>query len=183
MLAQYLWPGNIAAAKTRIPAPGRAQPVGSGIGPEHHFARDCVYLDPPAAACDRSAAASRRAAARNSLADAVDGLEREIIEANASPERGNISRSARTTLGLTRRGLYLKLRRLARESVRFGNEVFGFDAANFFSSFVGNAIVASTIPCYLSQPCRSRKGIPREHRRSCPSCPNCGSSQTSREGA
>jgi DNA-binding NtrC family response regulator len=46
-----------------------------------------------------------------SLAEAVDGLEREIIEATLHQSSGNITAAART-LGLTRRGLYLKLRRL-----------------------------------------------------------------------
>ena len=50
-----------------------------------------------------------------SLADAVDGLEREIIEATLHQSGGNISEAART-LGLTRRGLYLKLRRLGFEA-------------------------------------------------------------------
>ena len=51
-----------------------------------------------------------------SLADAVDGLEREIIEATLHKSSGNISEAA-STLGLTRRGLYLKLRRLGFETV------------------------------------------------------------------
>ena len=49
-----------------------------------------------------------------SLADAVDTLERDIIEATLHQSSGNISEAART-LGLTRRGLYLKLRRLGFE--------------------------------------------------------------------
>jgi DNA-binding NtrC family response regulator len=50
-----------------------------------------------------------------SLAEAVDSLEREIIEATLHQSSGNISEAART-LGLTRRGLYLKLRRLGFEA-------------------------------------------------------------------
>ena len=50
-----------------------------------------------------------------SLAAAVDGLEREIIEATLHKSSGNISEAARS-LGLTRRGLYLKLRRLGFET-------------------------------------------------------------------
>jgi DNA-binding NtrC family response regulator len=57
-----------------------------------------------------------------SLAAAVDGLEREIIEATLHQSGGNISEAART-LGLTRRGLYLKLRRLGFESAPFGESV------------------------------------------------------------
>jgi DNA-binding NtrC family response regulator len=42
---------------------------------------------------------------------AVEQLEREMIGAALDTSSGNISETART-LGLTRRGLYLKMRRL-----------------------------------------------------------------------
>jgi len=45
-----------------------------------------------------------------SLSDAVDQLERDMIRAALDRADGNISETARQ-LGLTRRGLYLKLRR------------------------------------------------------------------------
>jgi DNA-binding NtrC family response regulator len=113
LLAQYRWPGNVRQLRNeiqRLVALGRA---GQGIGPE--------YLSP-----EISSAASRHDAVSQgtgtpvrmqvtSLAAAVDGLEREIIEATLHQSSGNISEAART-LGLTRRGLYLKLRRLGFES-------------------------------------------------------------------
>ena len=46
-----------------------------------------------------------------SLAALVDEVERGLIEATLARSSGNIAESART-LGLTRRGLYLKLKRL-----------------------------------------------------------------------
>ena len=49
-----------------------------------------------------------------SLAAAVDHLERDLIRAASIAATGNISETARQ-LGLTRRGLYLKLRRLGLE--------------------------------------------------------------------
>jgi DNA-binding NtrC family response regulator len=49
------------------------------------------------------------------LASAVEQIERDLIQAALDRTRGNISETART-LGLTRRGLYLKLRRLGLES-------------------------------------------------------------------
>lgn len=55
-----------------------------------------------------------------SLADAVDGLEREIIEVTLHQSSGNISETARK-LGLTRRGLYLKLRRLGFDTAPMAN--------------------------------------------------------------
>ena len=57
--------------------------------------------------------------AGSSLAEAVDVLEREMIEATLHQSSGNISEAART-LGLTRRGLYLKLRRLGFETTQIG---------------------------------------------------------------
>jgi DNA-binding NtrC family response regulator len=45
----------------------------------------------------------------------VDEIERDLIRDMMSRHRGNISESARS-LGLTRRGLYLKLRRLGLEA-------------------------------------------------------------------
>ncbi len=49
------------------------------------------------------------------LASVVDEIERDLIRETLARHRGNISESARA-LGLTRRGLYLKLRRLGLES-------------------------------------------------------------------
>ena len=48
------------------------------------------------------------------LASVVDDIERELIRESMTRHRGNISETARA-LGLTRRGLYLKLRRLGLE--------------------------------------------------------------------
>jgi DNA-binding NtrC family response regulator len=48
---------------------------------------------------------------RTSLASAVEKLEREMIDSALEQASGNISESARL-LGLTRRGLYLKMHRL-----------------------------------------------------------------------
>jgi DNA-binding NtrC family response regulator len=53
--------------------------------------------------------------ATTTLASAVDQVERDLIQSALNRSAGNISRTARS-LGLTRRGLYLKLRRLGLES-------------------------------------------------------------------
>jgi DNA-binding NtrC family response regulator len=50
-----------------------------------------------------------------SLASAVEQVEREMIQTALDRAGGNISETARV-LGLTRRGLYLKLRRLGLDS-------------------------------------------------------------------
>ena len=49
------------------------------------------------------------------LASVVDDIERDLIREMMNRHRGNISETARA-LGLTRRGLYLKLRRLGLEN-------------------------------------------------------------------
>jgi DNA-binding NtrC family response regulator len=61
----------------------------------------------------RSATGARTSALL--LAAAVDQLERDMIRTALDRSAGNISETARQ-LGLTRRGLYLKLRRLGFES-------------------------------------------------------------------
>ena len=50
------------------------------------------------------------------LAAAVEEIERDMISATLDRTRGNISETARV-LGLTRRGLYLKMRRLGLDPV------------------------------------------------------------------
>jgi two-component system response regulator HydG len=52
-----------------------------------------------------------RAIQPGNLATAVEGVERELISITLDRSGGNISETARV-LGLTRRGLYLKMRRL-----------------------------------------------------------------------
>ena len=54
---------------------------------------------------------------RTSLASAVESLEREMIEGALERADGNISETARF-LGLTRRGLYLKMQRLGVSAAR-----------------------------------------------------------------
>src|SRR5687768_17963404 len=49
------------------------------------------------------------------LAAVVERIERDLITATLSSTAGNISETARV-LGLTRRGLYLKMRRLGLEA-------------------------------------------------------------------
>ena len=86
---------------------------GGTIEPEH--------LSPDLAApahatgSNGSAAGSGHVRAGN-LPEAIERVERDMITAALDQASGNISESARI-LGLTRRGLYLKLRRLGLESV------------------------------------------------------------------
>ncbi len=114
LLALYWWPGNIRQLRNEIQRLVALSRSGQGIGPEH------LSPEITSAAIRQQSVTSDlgRPAVRmpvTSLAEAVDGLEREIIEATLHQSSGNISEAART-LGLTRRGLYLKLRRLGFET-------------------------------------------------------------------
>jgi DNA-binding NtrC family response regulator/tetratricopeptide (TPR) repeat protein len=113
LLAEYWWPGNVRQLRNEIQRVVALGQAGRGIGPDH--------LSPEIASGTvrhgdgLSGPAPMMRGPITSLAAAVDGLEREIIEATLHKSSGNISEAART-LGLTRRGLYLKLRRLGFET-------------------------------------------------------------------
>jgi DNA-binding NtrC family response regulator/tetratricopeptide (TPR) repeat protein len=111
VFSQYWWPGNVRQLKNEIQravalsAPGGTVEA-SHLSPEINAERPSVA----------SAPGPRKAlAAPANLAAAVENVERELIQAALNKSRGNISETART-LGLTRRGLYLKLRRLGFDS-------------------------------------------------------------------
>jgi DNA-binding NtrC family response regulator/tetratricopeptide (TPR) repeat protein len=115
LLAQHWWPGNVRQLRNEIQRMVALSQPGLGIGPEHlspEIASGSVPRSP-----DGSKPVSAVRGPITSLAAAVDGLEREIIEATLHRSSGNISEAART-LGLTRRGLYLKLRRLGFETAQ-----------------------------------------------------------------
>jgi DNA-binding NtrC family response regulator len=110
MFSQYWWPGNVRQLKNEIQravalsAPGTIiEP--SQLSPEISHTRLPSML-PPASGRPRPGA---------NLASAVEQVERDMIQAALDRAGGNISETARA-LGLTRRGLYLKLRRLGLES-------------------------------------------------------------------
>ena len=111
LLAEYWWPGNVRQLRNEIQRAVALGQAGQGIGPEH--------LSPEiASGTGRTPQTRHGQMARDpvtSLAAAINGLEREIIEETLHKSSGNISEAART-LGLTRRGLYLKLRRLGFET-------------------------------------------------------------------
>ena len=112
VFAQYWWPGNVRQLKNEIQrivamsAPGR--PIDTThLSPEILATR---LPDTPAAAATRK---SRPAG--QTLAGAVEQVERDFIREALANADGNISEAARM-LGLTRRGLYLKLRRLGLDA-------------------------------------------------------------------
>jgi len=115
VFAQYWWPGNVRQLKNEIQrivamsAPGR--PIDTT-----HLSPEILATRLPEAAAP-SAAPRRARQPGQTLAGAVEQVERELIREALNDADGNISEAART-LGLTRRGLYLKLRRLGLDTRR-----------------------------------------------------------------
>ena len=108
--AQYWWPGNVRQLKNEIQRAVALSAPGGTIEPAH--------LSPEIGAPrlpGTTAPMVRRAAVPTNLAEAVEQVERELIQSTLDRTGGNISETARV-LGLTRRGLYLKLRRLGLAS-------------------------------------------------------------------
>jgi DNA-binding NtrC family response regulator/tetratricopeptide (TPR) repeat protein len=110
LFARYWWPGNIRQLRNEIQRAVAMSPPGGSIDPEH-LSPD---LAAPASTSDATGAALRQTP-RN-MAIAVQEVEKDLITCTLSRTRGNISEAARV-LGLTRRGLYLKMRRLGFDGV------------------------------------------------------------------
>ena len=114
LFTQYRWPGNVRQLRNEIQRSVAMAPPAGVVGPEHLSAD----LTAPSSTQSGGSAPSGRVALRGgqTLASVVDDIERDLIRETMARHRGNISETARS-LGLTRRGLYLKLRRLGLESV------------------------------------------------------------------
>jgi DNA-binding NtrC family response regulator/tetratricopeptide (TPR) repeat protein len=107
----FEWPGNVRQLRNEVQRAVAMAPAGGVIKPEH--------LSPIfAVASDRMAdEPARFRSKRTHLSSAVESLEREMIEGALARAAGNISETARA-LGLTRRGLYLKMQRLGVSAAR-----------------------------------------------------------------
>jgi DNA-binding NtrC family response regulator len=105
---RYWWPGNVRQLRNEVQrAVAMSQPGGT-IEPEHLSAD---FTAAPSSGAVLSHSVMPRPAAGGNLAAAVEEVEREVIGNTLRRTSGNISETARV-LGLTRRGLYLKMRRL-----------------------------------------------------------------------
>jgi hydrogenase-4 transcriptional activator len=105
----FSWPGNVRQLRNEVQR-AVAMATGRLITPD--------LLSPVFGGDGASGDTPPRGRARNlTLAEAVDRLEREMIQSVLERTAGNISQTART-LGLTRRGLYLKLDRLGLAAPR-----------------------------------------------------------------
>jgi DNA-binding NtrC family response regulator/tetratricopeptide (TPR) repeat protein len=108
VFSQYWWPGNVRQLKNEIQRAVALSAPGGSIDPIH-LSPDIGTTRLPASGSIRTSRSSPN------LAAAVEQVERELIQAALDRADGNISESARA-LGLTRRGLYLKIRRLGLDA-------------------------------------------------------------------
>ncbi len=111
LFSQHWWPGNVRQLRNEVQRAVAMAPPGGVVGPEH-LSADLTAA--PASRADAGVAPRLTLRGDQTLASLVDDIERELIRDSLSRFRGNISETARA-LGLTRRGLYLKLKRLGIE--------------------------------------------------------------------
>jgi DNA-binding NtrC family response regulator len=114
LFSQYFWPGNVRQLRNEVQRAVAMASPGGIVGPEHLSADLTAGQDAVAAGTATTPGAMTFLRGGQTLASLVDDIERDVIREMLSRHRGNISESARS-LGLTRRGLYLKLRRLGLE--------------------------------------------------------------------
>jgi DNA-binding NtrC family response regulator len=107
LFARYWWPGNVRQLKNEIQRAVAMSTPGGAIEP-HHLSAD---LAAPRPVGDVPASTASIGMTPRNLAAAIADVEKELIVTTLDRTRGNISETARL-LGLTRRGLYLKMRRL-----------------------------------------------------------------------
>ena len=112
LFARYWWPGNVRQLRNEIQRAVALSPPGSSIEPDQLSAD----LSAPAPTTGVQTAMAERAWPAGNLASAVEHVERSVIATTLGKTGGNISETARL-LGLTRRGLYLKMRRLGLDGV------------------------------------------------------------------
>ncbi len=107
----FQWPGNVRQLRNEVQRAVAMASPGGLIGPD--------LLSPIfTAALERPTETHTRSHVRKAtIASAVETLEREMIEGALARSAGNISETARA-LGLTRRGLYLKMQRLGVSAAR-----------------------------------------------------------------
>ncbi len=107
----FPWPGNVRQLRNEVQRAVAMALPGGLITPDLLSPVFASMAEKPG---DGSLKVSSR---RTNLAKAVESLEREMIEGALARADGNISETARF-LGLTRRGLYLKMQRLGVSAAR-----------------------------------------------------------------
>jgi DNA-binding NtrC family response regulator/tetratricopeptide (TPR) repeat protein len=112
LFSLYWWPGNVRQLRNEVQRAVALAAPGGVVSPDQLSPDLTVPQTAPPSAGIPSKVTLRGG---QTLASVVDDIERDLIRDTLARHRGNISESARS-LGLTRRGLYLKLRRLGLES-------------------------------------------------------------------
>jgi len=109
LLTQYWWPGNVRQLRNEIQRAVAMSPPGGLLEPDH-FSAD-LRSEKLASGQDREGPAADMTLRPGNLAEAIERLERSLIVSTLDQTGNNVSETARV-LGLTRRGLYLKMGRL-----------------------------------------------------------------------
>jgi hydrogenase-4 transcriptional activator len=113
LLTRFWWPGNVRQLKNEIRRAVAMSAPEAEVEPDHLSAD---LTAPPSSGEAALTPESHRWRTPQNLAAAVEHVERELIGTTLNHTGRNISETARV-LGLTRRGLYLKMRRLKLEGV------------------------------------------------------------------
>jgi hydrogenase-4 transcriptional activator len=114
LFMQYWWPGNVRQLKNEIQRAVAMSAPGETIEPTH-LTPEITAVRQPSRSETHQSQVRRNAHTDANLASAIEQVERDMIQNALDRARGNISETARA-LGLTRRGLYLKLRRLGLDA-------------------------------------------------------------------
>jgi hydrogenase-4 transcriptional activator len=110
LFANYWWPGNVRQLRNEIQRAVAMSQAGGTVEPQHLSADLTAPEVRPRSTAQQAVVPSLT----GKLSTAIEQVERDMIRASLGRASGNISEAARV-LGLTRRGLYLKMRRLGLE--------------------------------------------------------------------
>ena len=113
ILARHWWPGNVRQLKNEIQRAVAMSTPGGTVEPEH---LSSALSAPASSASSINTVGPVAGTVPRNLATAIEQVERALIAGTLDRTGGNISETARL-LGLTRRGLYLKMRRLKLDAV------------------------------------------------------------------
>ncbi len=114
LFARYWWPGNVRQLRNEVQRAVAMSPPGGTIEPEQLSPELSAVGTGPSA--DLGIGAATPAPLADSLAEAIEQVERDYISRTLQRTSGNVAATARA-LGLTRRGLYLKMNRLGLNPV------------------------------------------------------------------
>jgi DNA-binding NtrC family response regulator len=112
LLVQYYWPGNVRQLRNEVQRAVTMSSADGVVEPQHLSAE--LVASHQQAGLAPSGLRRVGPGGPQTLAAAIEQVERDLLHAALDRASGNISEAARS-LGLTRRGLYLKLRRLGFE--------------------------------------------------------------------